>query len=563
MDINDARLDKLISVIETYRRRLISNSGNLDNVEYIATANEIEKVKAPCCHIIEARRGCGKTTFISKALDDEDDVLQISIDCQKYNNIQSDTIILEVCDTILEQLIVFLNEDDIRKCEKQYVSSTKGLIGFLRKKFKKIDESIEKQYSSYCSLKKSVNLLQNAVKDILTKPEEQVFNYEDSSDNSHSKVKKLSKNIHKEFSAESAIGGDVELAQLQTKIQSVSNYKRITENVCETIAESKRVSKVDSNYSKTVKRSELIDDLKICFAKLFDLIRQEYGKRAVLFLDDFYQIKMSNQPRILQYFHGIYKESGSAFCFKAVALPDSIKINYDGQKLFSKKDDFPAIVLNYDLTNIDNLVSKLIKILVSIEKNIGISDADIRSLFTSGTLVYLVMASGGIPRDFMALFSDTLICARDKGDTQITKADLYTRISELKKEKDSDREVDLIGFSDAAIDVALDELEKWVDEQKTNVMLYPLESYKKHEKLLKALINLRYIHVINEHVTPEGKNIETVGILIDMTLYATSGRLPNNFKMCEFWVKDRHSSQLRKAIVGRFQDEFVENLEAV
>lgn len=33
MDINDARLDKLISVIETYRRRLISNSGNLDNVE--------------------------------------------------------------------------------------------------------------------------------------------------------------------------------------------------------------------------------------------------------------------------------------------------------------------------------------------------------------------------------------------------------------------------------------------------------------------------------------------------------------------------------------------------
>lgn len=563
MDINDVRLDKLISVIETYRRRLISNSGNIDNVEYIATGNEIEKVKAPCCHIIEARRGCGKTTFISKALAAEDDVLQISIDCQKYSNTQSDTIILEVCDTILERLVVFWNEDDIRKCEKQYVSSTRGLIGLLRKKLKKIDESIEKQYVSYCSLKKSVILLQNAIKDILTKPEEQVFNYEDCSDNSHSKVKKSSKNIHKEFLSESAIGGDVELAQLQTKIQSVSNYKRTTENVCETIAESKTVSKVDSNYSKIVKRSELIDNLKICFAKLFNLIRQEYGKRTVLFLDDFYQMKMNNQPRILQYFHGIYKESGSAFCFKAVALPNSIKINYDGQKLFSKKDDFPTIVLNYDLTNIDNLVSKLIKILVSIEKNIGILDADIRSLFTTGTLVYLVMASGGIPRDFMALFSDTLICARDKGDKQITKADLYTRISELKKEKDSDREVDLIGFSDTAINVALDELEKWIDEQKTNVMLYPLESYKKHEKLLKALINLRYIHVINEHVTPEGKNFETVGILIDMTLYATNGRLPNNFKMCEFWEKDRHSSQLRKAIVGSFKDEFVEKLEAV
>ena len=60
-----------------------------------------------------------------------------------------------------------------------------------------------------------------------------------------------------------------------------------------------------------------------------------------------------------------------------------------------------------------------------------------------------------------------------------------------------------------------------------------------------------------------GRRIILLGILIDMTLYATSGRLPNNFKMCEFWVKDRHSNQLRKAIVGRFQDEFVENLEAV
>lgn len=38
-----------------------------------------------------------------------------------------------------------------------------------------------------------------------------------------------------------------------------------------------------------------------------------------------------------------------------------------------------------------------------------------------GKGLQLVMASGGIPRDFMALFSNTLIHARDRRNEQITK----------------------------------------------------------------------------------------------------------------------------------------------
>lgn len=562
MKVDDVRLNKLIQVIETYRRRLISNIENIDEVEYIATGNEMEKVKAPCCHIIEARRGCGKTTFISKALFDEDDVLQIYVDCQKYNNTDSDTIILEICKTILEKILVFFDEDSLKKYEKQYISYTKGFIGFIRKKLKTDKNNIVKNYNSYFSLKKLIYKLQESVDDIITKPKEQVFNYKDSSDNSHSNIRKFNKIFHKENSVDINIEGNAELKHLSANIQTINNYKKVTENVYEITSKCSKSSKVDSNYSRTIRKSELIDQLKVCFAALFTLLTKEYGQRTVLLLDDFYQIEMNSQPRILQYFHGIYKESGSTFCFKAVAIPDSIKINDDGQKLFSKKDDFPTILLNYDLNDIDKLVSKLIKILISIDREIGISDSDIRSLFTNGTLVYLAMASGGIPRDFMALFSDTLIYARDKGDMQVTKADLYAQISELKKEKDGDREVDLIGFSDEAINLAIDELEKWVDTHMVNVMLYPLDLYKKHEKLLKALINLRYIHIINEHVTPEGKSIDTVGILLDMTLYATSGRLPNNFKICEFWIKDRHSNQLRKAPIGYFKNEFVEGLES-
>ena len=79
-------------------------------------------------------------------------------------------------------------------------------------------------------------------------------------------------------------------------------------------------------------------------SRLFEMInhfvKEKYGERIVLFLDDFYQIEFDYQPRILQYFHGIYKESGGAFCFKAVAIPNSVKINYAGQRLFIKKEGY-------------------------------------------------------------------------------------------------------------------------------------------------------------------------------------------------------------------------------
>ena len=561
MDLNNKELDKLIGVIETFRRRLATNNEDSEKIEYISTGNEIEKLKAPCCHIVEARRGCGKTTFITKALSEENNVFQIYIDCQKYININPDDIVLKICNEILEKIENFLYTDSIRQCEISYLACTKGLIGYIKKKINRIDSKIITDYNKYHGLKESVLLLKKTVLDILDKPDEQVFNIINSIDNTNTKTDLKSKHIKKKFALETNIGVEKSVNELLAKVQAASNYKRVSEDLNEEKNQHIKINKVDSSYDKIMKKSELIDNLKICFTTLFENIENIYKKRVILFLDDFYQIKLDNQPRILQYFHGIYKESKkNAFCFKAVAIPDSIKINLDGEIIFSKKDDFPTIVLNYDLSNIENLLNKLIKILISIDSNIKLSDSDIRSLFTNGTLIYLVMASGGIPRDFMSLFSNTLIHARDKGNIQINKYDLYGTISDLKKEKEDDREVDLKGFTNKAIDEAIVILENWAEKFKTNVILYPSDSFKRHEKLLKALMNLRYIHIIKEHVTPEGKNFETVGILIDMTLYATSGRLPNNF-VCEYWLKDKHSNELRKARIDSFQDVFVDSLE--
>jgi hypothetical protein len=125
----------------------------------------------------------------------------------------------------------------------------------------------------------------------------------------------------------------------------------------------------------------------------------------------------------------------------AVGIPESIKINYDGKTTFSKKDDFPSIVLNYDLAKLELLQDNLVKIMVTLQPQFKISESDIKSLLTNDTLKYLVIASGGIPRDFMTTFADTLDNARKRDiNTGITRIDLYKAIAKLKQDKDENRE---------------------------------------------------------------------------------------------------------------------------
>lgn len=246
MDINDTRLDKLIEAIEEYRRRLAKNNERYDNVEYISTGNENEKIKASCCHIIEARRGCGKTTFISKALSGQDNILSIYDDCQKYIKKQPNLIILGICKKILDELINIFNQDEYKKCENNYKVCTKGLCGFLKLKFKKIDKKIIEEYKSYKELLKSINLLSTTVSDILNKPEEQVFSYDAKMDNSHTKRKKISQSIVQYFSANANIEESNEMSSLLAKIELTCGYKAETKKSIEELNESKNEKKCES-----------------------------------------------------------------------------------------------------------------------------------------------------------------------------------------------------------------------------------------------------------------------------------------------------------------------------
>jgi len=565
MQTNDKKLDELIIAIEKYKRRLAINK-NDNQIDYINIGNEVEKIKVSCCHLVEARRGCGKTTLIIKSVANEKEIMPIYIDCQKYIENRQDEIILGICKEIIETYYEFLSSNGILKSETVYNKKIKGIKGFLRKKFGLIDEKLVVSHKNYSLLEKILFKLNIAINDMMNKPEEQELYYESSLDNAYSKTEKKVKAKGKNISINNEIGKNRSYLELEAKINSIFSYKYETNKSIEESKENRQINKVATKSHKTINRADLINEFKLCLAQLFTIFNELYKKRTILFLDDFYQIPNMNHPRILQYFHGIYKESKDyAFCMNAVGIPESIKINYDGKTTFSKKDDLPSIVLNYDLAKLELLQDNLVKIMVTLQPQLEILESDIKSLLTNDTLKYLVIASGGIPRDFMTTFADTLDNARKREiNAGIARIDLYKAIAKLKQDKDENRETELSEYSEKAIEIAIQFIsDNIIKGLKTNVILYPKKDYEKHERLIKTLINLRYLHIIKSHITPEGKNFEAVGLLIDMTFYATNGRMPNGFIPCEFWKVDAHSSELRRAKIWRFVDDFVESLDNV
>lgn len=97
----------------------------------------------------------------------------------------------------------------------------------------------------------------------------------------------------------------------------------------------------------------------------------------------------------------VKQSSNGAFCFKLCTLPNRIKLNNEDDEILSEKDDFSVVKLDKDLIDILGLKTFLLRILCSLRKDLDIQISDIESIFVNEeSILHLVIASGGTPRDF-------------------------------------------------------------------------------------------------------------------------------------------------------------------
>lgn len=553
MDISSAKLNDLIAEIEKVRRRKIANALSGDNIQYFDPLDNLNKIKTPNNHLILGRRGSGKTTLLLSTIKSGSNDFIFPIDCQIYRKDNRVDIALKLMESLLESLInQYDTFEDFKNQKKDYYHfrRTKNLYAFC----KFWQKQVIHKYEEYVLCRTAMKELLYCIKELQNFPNEPI---------------KINTNFNVKSSIQTQVYNQEEI-KLKTELLAKGNVKNLYSSLEGSVNVIANITNQISNkqtheqtteekamYEKVVSKQEKTDELKKPLAQLFFEFSKLSGKRIVYYLDDFYLIPLINQPYIIQYLHDIYKNAQQdAFSFKICSIPNRTRLNEEGSVDFSIKDDFSPIKLDKELYDFSNLKEFLLLITSNLRPDLEISSADINSLFNNtDVLDYTVVATGGVPRDFLVILADLIRIARAKHSDTIKKQHLYSAVADMKEDKENNIEVES-DMDPSILRKALVVIEEEiVQKMKTNVILYPAADAKKHEELLKNLVNLRYLHVINESTSSEKiKNENFISYLIDMTFYATSTRLKQGFEFRPFWEKDtdhRHT-HLRNAPIWKF-----------
>ena len=141
----------------------------------------------------------------------------------------------------------------------------------------------------------------------------------------------------------------------------------------------------------------------------------------------------------------------------------------------------------------------------------------------------MILASGGVPRDFIVLFKEVIIEARKNNQECVKKENIYNVVKKTRDDKDNNVENDA-SLSSETIDMLRRCLENdFANNYKTNVFLYPISAAndKVQETILRNLENLRYLYLIKDNLTSEKTKEQCKAYMIDMSFCIVGSRKKN------------------------------------
>jgi hypothetical protein len=162
-------------------------------------------------------------------------------------------------------------------------------------------------------------------------------------------------------------------------------------------------------------------------------------------------------------------------------------------------------------------------------------------LLAHGGTERLVLASGGVARDFLTIFRRAIDVARERGKTyrgeRINAEDVNMAAGEHDTSKRDELKRDTIGERDR-LEYALSAIQDFCLGNKVNCFLVERESLSKGQTLLGELVDLRFVHVVESRtsVRDERGKLYT-GYMLDISQY-TGERRRRELQMIEFWKRE-------------------------
>jgi len=301
--------------------------------------------------------------------------------------------------------------------------------------------------------------------------------------------------------------------------------------------------------AETFKRSK-IDFLHrhiIDFQRLFDELAILSGGDAYLFLDDLYHIPRVDQASVIDYFHRLAKDHHLWLKIGTIRHRTRWYVHGDPPVGMKIADDADEIDLDLTLEKYALAKSFLRKILTNFAGTAKVGKLD--GFLTDSALDRLVLACGGVARDFLSIFRHSVDVARERGGghrgDRVGVEDVNVAAGENDSAKSEDFRRDTLDDS-APLEAEFRKIRDFcLEKNNTNCFLLDKDQHGREIDLIQELVDLKLVHLVRSRVTISGRTGRIhEAYMLDLSQYA-GARKRRELEMIEFW-KPSSTESLRR-----------------
>ncbi len=303
-------------------------------------------------------------------------------------------------------------------------------------------------------------------------------------------------------------------------------------------------SKIDFLYKNIIEYQTIFKELYVLS-----------GNDSYLFLDDLYHIRKKDQTELLDYFHRIVK--GNNAWLKVGTIRHRSQWYIHGNPPLGLKLGDDADEINLDLTLEKYSLAKKFLIMILNGLIDESSAPKLNDFVTDGAIDRLILASGGVARDFLGIFRKAIDEARERislnprhsrglriGSEDVNlSAGLYgeTKKEEFKLDTLEDR---------IRLEKAFSRISNFcIDEINANCFLLDQDLTGKNVELIHELVDLRLIHHVRSRVTVSGRRGRIYqAYMLDVSQY-TGARKRRELEMVDFWETGTQERLRRASLI--------------
>ncbi|WP_436785940.1 ATP-binding protein [Yinghuangia sp. YIM S10712] len=242
--------------------------------------------------------------------------------------------------------------------------------------------------------------------------------------------------------------------------------------------------------------------------------------RLYLYIDDFYLYSIDAQPYLLDCVTGMLRDCDG---WLKVASIERLTRPFEPSSRMGIEVPHDASKIDLDVTLEDPGATQtfLESVLANYTSTVGIKKPS--SIARNAALGRLVLASGGVPRDYLNLFASSILAARSRPNArEIGKEDVADAAGKAARGKKRDLEQDVSSDNADALLAALEELSINVRNEKYTYFRVDV-SQKSHSfyELLAQLVDLRFAHLIQATLSDQHRpGVKYEVYLLDLSEYS-------------------------------------------